>query len=274
MAEPGSAKRRIYIVGGKGRNVPPWISAAFDHEQFHQDLAKTRSLDPEKKPDAVVVLSSWVGHEHFYGARDLAERLDIPMILSPGGWSASLKSAADLGVEWFINDIENAKNNKELTASQSDATVEFIDNAWREAYNREWSAREALVKRYSKTKKALDHAEQELSLLKEKEAAANRVITEVRAAAAQQRAEMEKNNQEIQQRSERIANALAQHVNTMKELFSSLDGAHQLLAQTTSQVGDVRGTSKSTLDFLLASLEIAEEGVPDDLVPANSESTS
>jgi len=206
-------KRRIYIVGGKGKNVPRWLSAAFDHEQFAQDNTKTRTLEPEKTPDAVVVLSSWVGHEHFYGARDLAERLDIPMILSPGGWSASLKGAADLGVEWFIQDIERARTTGNLPEQEQEAVEEFIDNAWREAYQREWAAREALERRYSKDRTKFEQAQSELTRLKAKGAAAMRVIAEVRTAADRQR----EASAEIQARSERISEALAMHINSLKE---------------------------------------------------------
>jgi len=262
MSSTESQKRRIYIVGGKGKNVPPWIDAAFAWEQFEQDHSKTRTLDPANRPDAVVVLSSWVGHEHFYGARDLAERLDIPMILSPGGWSASLKAAAELGINWFISDIERSRSSGVLTESQVEDLDSFIDNAWREAYQREWAAREALAKRYTKDRSRLEHVERELTRLEVKEAAAQRVIAEIRAAAKTQREEMERHNSEIQDRSSRIADALSHHISTMKELFESVDDAHLMLIRTTSKVSGARSEAQAKMDFLRASLQIAEEGVP------------
>lgn len=215
-------KKKIYIVGGKGKNVPPWISAAFNYEQFDQDHAKTRTLEPSNSPDAVVVLSSWVGHEHFYGARDLSERLGIPMILSPGGWSASLKSAADQGVEWFIKDIDRAKTSGDLSDSQVADVEDFIDNAWREAYNREWSAREGIERRYNKDRGKFEHAQRELARLREKEEAAQRVIAEVRAAAAAQRKATESAQAASERRTKAIAAAADEARNALERLRKSL----------------------------------------------------
>jgi hypothetical protein len=260
MADPKPSKRRIYIVGGKGKNVPPWIAAAFDYEQFDQDHARGRTTDPDKRPDAVVVLSSWVGHKHFYNARDLAEKLNIPMLLSPGGWSASLKAAADLGAEWFISDIEAAKSSRTLTETEVTGLDEFIDNAWREAYNREWTAREALERRYGKDRSKFEHAEEELERLKTGEAAAQRVIAEIRAAAAKQREEMERHNQEIRERSARVARALTVHLSSLEELFDVADEAHSSIIGTTTKLSSARKMTKQKIDVLNAALTMAEEG--------------
>jgi len=264
MAEPKPSKRRIYIVGGKGKNVPPWIAAAFEYEQFDQDHARARTTDPDKRPDAVVVLSSWVGHKHFYNARDLAEKLGIPMLLSPGGWSASLKAAADLGAEWFISDIEAAKSSGALTETEIVGLDEFIDNAWREAYNREWTAREALERRYSKDRGKFEHAAAELERLKKGEAAAQRVVAEIRTAAAKQRKEMERHNQEIQERSARVARALTVHLSSLEELFEVADEAHDSIVGTTSKLSAARRMTRQKLNVLNAALTMAEEGIEED----------
>ena len=266
MAESKPAKHRIYIVGGKGKNVPPWIAAAFDYEQFDQDHTRGRTTDPEKSPDAVVVLSSWVGHKHFYDARDLAEKLDIPMLLSPGGWSASLKAAADLGVEWFINDIEATKNHIDATEVQVSDIEEFIDNAWREAYNREWTAREALERRYGKERANYEHAHNELYRMREGEKArlkkmddvARRVVNEIRTAAARQREKLELHNKEIQKRSERVARALAVHLSSLEELFDVADEAHSSIIGTSAKLRTARKITKQKIDILNAALQIAE----------------
>lgn len=267
MSESG--KRQIYIVGGKAKNVPPWISAAFDWEQFEQDRSKTRTLEPSTTPDAVVVLSSWLGHEHFYGARTLAEKLGVPMIMSPGGWSGALKAAADLEVEWFLNDIDRARNNGQLDAEDVDAAEIFIDNAWREAYNREFNAREALEKRLTMVNRRLDHAESELSRLGKKDEAAQRVIAEVRKAAAAQRAALEEarsdaeeRTKEIQTRSERVASALAAHIESLKTLFEATEDSHSSVLRASAKLADVRQLASRNLDVLRASLTIAEDGLP------------
>lgn len=262
----GQQKRQLYIVGGKGKNVPGWLSAAFDYEQFDQDHAKTRTLEPTKTPDAVVVLSSWIGHEHFYGARDLAERLKIPMILSPGGWSSSLKAAADLGVEWYIQDVERARSSGDLAEPEVETVEVFIDNAWREAYNREWTAREALERRYGKERANYEHAHNELYRMREGEKArlkkmddvARRVVNEIRTAAARQREKLELHNKEIQKRSERVARALAVHLSSLEELFDVADEAHSSIIGTSAKLRTARKITKQKIDILNAALQIAE----------------
>lgn len=268
MATNAPNKRRIYIVGGKGKNVPPWISAAFEWEQFEQDRAKTRTLEPSNPPDAIVVLSSWVGHEHFYGARDLSERLSVPLIVSAGGWSGSIKAASELGVDWFINDLDRARRGETLSEEEAESYDEFIDNAWREAYQREWKAREALEKRYSKDRSKLDHAQRELDRLQQKETAAQRVIAEIRAAAAAQRtaleearAEADRRAQEIQDRSERVAQALMKHIESLQELFLATDDSHAAILRCSTNVGIARQLAGQNLDALRAALTIAEDGM-------------
>lgn len=261
MSSINPPKRRIYIVGGKDKNVPSWLSSAFDYEQFEQDHTRGRTTDPSKKPDAIVVLSSWVGHKHFYDARDLAEKLEIPMLLSPGGWSASLKSAADLGVEWFISDIEAAKH-KGVAGSPEVIDIEnFIDNAWREAYNREWSAREALERKLGKERVKFERAQEELALLKDRDAAAKRVVTEIRTAAALQRKEMEAHEREIHARSSRVARALTTHLSSLDELFEVAEAADLSLRDATSKLSRARQITKQKIDILGAALTMAEDGV-------------
>lgn len=250
-------KRRLYIVGGKGKNVPSWLNSAFDYEQFDQENSKTRTLEPQKTPDAVIVLSSWIGHEHFYGARDLAERLNIPMLLSPGGWSSSLKSAADLGVDWYINDIERCKTGPALTKPQIEEVETFIDNAWREAYNREWAARKALERRYSKTRTKLEIAQDALVILREKDAAAQRVIAEIREAATAQR----KVTEDIQDRSARVTHALIEHMAALENMFDAAEESHASLLKASTRLSDVRNQASSRLDSLKAALTIAEDGL-------------
>jgi DNA-binding transcriptional MerR regulator len=268
-------RHRIYIVGGKGKNIPPWISAAFDIEQFEQDHTRGRTPDPTKSPDAVVVLSSWVGHKHYYDAEKLAEKLSIPLILSPGGWSSSLKSAADLGAEWFINDIETAK-----VASEKDekgSAEEFIDNAWREAYTREWNARNALEKHYRKLRIQLEEAQEALRQLKTKEAAAQRVIVEIRAAAAAQRRALEESQAEtkaqigeIRERSERVSTALAEFIASTNEMFTVADSANEAALQAATQLGNARNITRHKLNILNIAMTGAEDG-HHDVTPEDEE---
>ena len=276
MATDEPKKRRIYIVGGKGKNVPRWLSAAFDYEQFQQDNSKTRDLEPDKVPDAVVVLSSWLGHEHFYGARDLAERLDIPMILSPGGWSASLKSAAELGINWFLRDIEQARRSPELTVDEEEGVDAFIDNAWREAYQREWAARQAMERRYGKDRGRFEHAQRELGRLTAKDEAAQRVIAEIRAAATGQRKALERSNesselrvQAIQARSERVTEALIQHMSSLQVLYNVATEAYDAVNVSSERLSVARRDALAAKATLQAAMAVAEGGIPEGMGDTN-----
>jgi len=254
-------KRRLFIVGGKGKNVPRWLSEAFDYEQFDQENAKTRTLEPSVPPDAIVCLKSWVGHEHWYGARDLSQRLSVPLINAPGGWSTSLKAAADLGVEWYVQAVERARRSDDLTEDEAEEAEEFIDNAWREAYEREYEARQALEKRLRKDRTKFEQVQLELERLKKREtasaAAAKRVLAEVRAAAAKQRAA----SAEIQERSERVSEALIQHISSLKELFDSAEAGHAAVLKASSRLGDTRRIAQAKTDALRAAMTIAEDGL-------------
>lgn len=242
-------KRRIYIVGGKGRNIPKWLSAAFDYEQFEQDESKTRTLEPSSPPDAVICLKSWCGHEHWYGARDLAERLDVPLINAAGGWSSALKAAGDVGAEWFIQDIERAKRSDSISEETSTEIEDFVDNAWREAYEREYAARLHLERRYRRDRLELERLRQEGE-------AAKRVIAEVRAAAARQRRALN----EVQARNERVSEALATHMDSLMALFEATDHSHEALVSATNRVASARANAKERLALLRASMEVAEGG--------------
>jgi len=254
-------KRRLFIVGGKGKNVPRWLSEAFDYEQFDQENAKTRTLEPSVPPDAIVCLKSWVGHEHWYGARDLSQRLSVPLINAPGGWSTSLKAAADLGVEWYVQAVERARRSDDLTEDEAEEAEEFIDNAWREAYEREYEARQALEKRLRKDRTKFEQVQLELERLKKREtasaAAAKRVLAEVRLAAARQRAA----SAEIQERSERVSEALIHHISSLKELFDSAEAGHAAVLKASSRLGDTRRIAQAKTDALRAAMTIAEDGL-------------
>lgn len=260
MSKP--QKRRIYIVGGKGKNIPRWLSAAFDYEQFEQDESKTRTLEPSVKPDAVVCLKSWCGHEHWYGARDLAERLEIPLINSAGGWSGALKAAADVGAEWFIQDIEKAKISGETTEGQAEEIEDFIDNAWREAYEREYEARQALEKRLGQERRELEH-------LKKKDEAAKRVIAEIRAAASRQRKALD----EVQARNDRVSQALASHISSLVGLFEATDMSQDALKAAINSIADAKASANEKLAVLRASMIVAEGGPITDPVPTSNAGT-
>lgn len=240
-------KRRIYVVGGKGKNVPPWVTAAFDVEQFDQEHTRGREPSANNNPDAIVVLSSWVGHKHFYDGRDLADRLKIPLILSPGGWSASLKSAAELGAEWFIKDIENAKRSDSLSEKEVSDLTDYIDNAWREAYSREFTARSALEKRHELLRRELEAAKEALAEAATRQETADRVIREVRAAAAQQREALDQAQAETGRmaeatriKSERLSSAVAAQLESIEALVAQSALINAELHSHAQRITDIR----------------------------------
>jgi hypothetical protein len=265
MAETN--KRKLFIVGGKDRNVPSWIRAAFDFEQFDQDEgSRGRVPEPSIRPDAVIVMKSWIGHKHYYDARALAERLGVPMIEAAGGWAAALQAAAEQDLDWFLKAIEQTKDNEDVKAS-GENVEEVVESAWRGAYDREWAAKIALERRYSKDRQRFEAAQEKLSAVAGREAAAQRVITEVREAAKIQREALEKSSEEVRklsdetrQRSERISTALAAHLLGIESLIDRTSTAEQVLLQAAKIMSEARTALLRDLGQLNKSLERVEAG--------------
>lgn len=271
-------KRRIYVVGGKGKNIPPWVTAAFDVEQFDQEHTRGREPSADQRPDAIVVLTSWVGHKHFYDGRELAAKLSIPLILSPGGWSASLKSAADLGAEWFIKDIESAKKSDSLSEKEVSDLSDFIDNAWREAYSREWAARSALEKRHEILRKQLEDAKSQLASAATSRESADRVLREIRAAAAQQREALEIAQAEtgrmaevIRAKSDRLSAALATQLDYLAAVNDQLSSAANSLQTSAHHLSGLNDLFNQGMKELRAAIAAASDEESAQLTgPSNS----
>lgn len=239
---------KLFIVGGKDRNVPPWIKAAFCVEQFDQDAgSRGRVPEPSTTPDAIIVMKSWIGHKHYYDARELATRLGVPMIEAAGGWSAAVQAAAEADLDWFLKAIEKTKDSEEVKTSKEEPVEEVIDNAWRQAYESEWTKRTALEKRYAKDRKKFEEADARLGAVAGREAAAHRVIEEVRAAAKAQRERLEAATEEVRrlaeenrQRSDRITLALANHLIGIERLIDRVSAGEQVLLQGAKLLADTK----------------------------------
>jgi hypothetical protein len=270
MAE--SVKHKLFIVGGKDRNVPPWIRAAFEVEQFDQDAgSRGRVPEPDAKPDLIVVMKSWIGHKHYYDARELAERLGVPFIEAAGGWSSALQAAAAAEIDWFLKAIEATKDNEEVKAS-GEIVEEAVDNAWRQAYEAEWTKHTALEKRYAKDRKKFEEAQDRLRTVITREAAAQRVIAEVREAARVQRglldkatSEARKLADETRQRSERISSALANHLLGIETLIDRVSTHESVLIQAAEMIKETKDALVHNLRELTSALEQGEkepQGIP------------
>ena len=258
-------KHKLFVVGGKDRNVPSWIKAAFEVEQFDQDEgSRGRVPEPKATPDVIVVMKSWIGHKHYYDARDLAERLSVPLIEAAGGWSAAVQGAAEQELDWFLSAIEKTKDSEEVKAEKVDV-VEVIDSAWRQAYDREWAARTALERRYGKDRQKFDDAQIKLRAITNREAAAERVITEVREAARLQRENLERSKAEVgslveatKQRSERISAALTSHILGLNMLLGRAAAGEDALDKAARFLAALRIDVHQTLAEINIALEKSE----------------
>lgn len=272
-------KHKLFVVGGKDRNVPPWVKAAFEIEQFDQDEgSRGRVPEPKTRPEAVVVLKSWIGHKHYFDARDLAERLSVPFIEAAGGWSSAVQEAAEQGLDWFLSAIEQTKDSEEVKAAKVDVS-EVLDNAWRQAYESEWAAKAALERRYGKDLKKFEEAQDKLRTITAREAAAERVIAEVREAARLQRENLERSKAEVghlvedaKRRSERMSTALASHMLGLQSLIERVMAGEKALLQGARLLTDVREGLHRNLAELNATLEKAEESPQ--IIPAEKSSLS
>jgi len=261
-------KHKLFVVGGKDRNVPSWIKAAFEVEQFDQDEgSRGRVPEPKATPDVIVVMKSWIGHKHYYDARDLAERLSVPLIEAAGGWSAAVQGAAEQELDWFLSAIEKTKDSEEVKAEKVDV-VEVIDSAWRQAYDREWAARTALERRYGKDRHRFEDAQAKLRTITNREAAAERVIAEVREAARLQREHLDKSKAEVgrlvedaKERSERISGALGAHILGLNTLLARAEAGEDALAKAARFLAALRTDVQQSLAELNIALEKAE-GLP------------
>lgn len=249
-------KRRILVVGGNGRrNVPPWLHAAFEVEHFESSNADWFKPDPGQVPAAVVVLTSWVSHKHFYDARTIAEKFDVPLILSPGGWSAALQYAAENGIEWFLKDIEAAKHSGGEVHPRE--VEEVIESAWREAYNREWAARKALEKRYAKDREKFEEAQKRIATATRREEAAQRVVTEVREAARRQREYLDAKTDEIRKIADDLKARdvrIRDHLTSLRSLLNLTDEAVKHLLNAAAQFQDNRESLARSVESLEAVL--------------------
>lgn len=80
-------KKKVLVIGGIDKNIPPWIITAFDVEHIEQQDHFKRLIAPKNKPDVVIALKSWLSHKQCNDAREFAVTNEIPFIISDGGWS-------------------------------------------------------------------------------------------------------------------------------------------------------------------------------------------
>ena len=98
-----------------------------------------------------------------------------------------------------------------------------------------------------------------------REAAAQRVITEVREAAKTQREHLEKAREEVRKlaeetrlRSERISTALAAHLLGIETLVDRISTGEQVMLEAAKLMGDARSSLTRSLEELNKSLERVE----------------
>lgn len=256
-------KRRILVVGGVDKNIPTWIRCAFEIDHFESEHGRNVAPSSKAAVDAVIVLNAWVSHKHYYDARSFAESRKVPCLVSPGGWSKAIRLAAEIGLDWFISAIEQAKD-RMLREEDQEELDQVIDNAWREAYEREWAKNQVLEKRLAKDRKMFDKALASKAKARTREEAANRVITEVREAAKRQREHLDKATIEVRETAERVAaeNAvlaeyLSSHFDELRDLLDRLGRGEQALVEAARMMAKSRTALQQSVTNLQNRLRAA-----------------
>lgn len=264
MARHGP-KRRIMVVGGVDKNIPNWIRSAFELEHFTSERGVSEALSSSTPFDAVIVLNAWVSHRHYYDARSFAESRNIPCLTSPGGWSKAVRLAAEIGLDWFIASIEQAKD-RTLNEDDKEEIEHVIDNAWREAYEREWAKNQVLERRLAKDRKACDKARTSKIKAKRREEAADRVIAEVREAAKRQRKHLDEATAEVRRTAEKVAaenavlsDCLSEHFDELRSLLDRLGRGEQALVEAARMMEKSRTVLQQSVTNLQKRLEAARE---------------
>jgi len=179
------ATKRILVVGGIDKNVPAWIHRAFEVEHYEQQAHFKRIIAPKDRPDAVIALKSWISHKQCQDARDFAVENGVPFIMSDGGWSMAVQRALESGLDWFAHAVD--KSIKDLSEKDAQEADEVVERAWEGAYKREYEKTKALEKRLRKDREVVERTQ----------AAAKRVIAEVREAARIRQEAAERTQTEI-----------------------------------------------------------------------------
>lgn len=179
------ATKRILVVGGIDKNVPTWIHRAFEVEHYEQQAHFKRAIAPRDRPDAVIVLKSWISHKQCQDAREYAEQNGIPVIISDGGWAMAVQRALESGLEWFAHAVD--KTIGDLSETDAKTADEIVERAWEGAYKREYEKTKALEKRLRKGRDVVERTQ----------SAAKRVIAEVREAARKRQEAADRTQAEI-----------------------------------------------------------------------------
>lgn len=226
------ATKRILVVGGIDKNVPTWIHRAFEVEHYEQQAHFKRAIAPKDRPDAVIALKSWISHKQCQDARDYAEQNGVPFIISDGGWAMAVQRALEGGLDWFAHAVDRSiKDLSEADAKEADA---IIERAWEGAYKREYEKTKALEKRLRKDREAVERTQ----------AAANRVIAEVREAARKRQEAADRAQVEIKRHAADVRSRQNELLGICKQLVeheTTLRLDPQLVLELRRRMKDLEG---------------------------------
>lgn len=210
-----SEMKRILVVGGIDKNIPSWIQKSFEIEHYEQQPHFKRTIAPKDRPDLVIALKSWISHKQCSDARTFASENGIPFIVSDGGWSMAIQRAIENGITWFAQTVD--KSLKTLSEQESKEVDVIVERAWEGAYKREYEKVQALEKRMRKDRTRLEEALAKLESAERRDAAAARVIAEVREAARKHKESEERIQAEIKKLMNYVDSILADHEKSVSD---------------------------------------------------------
>jgi hypothetical protein len=170
-----SDKRKVLVVGGLPKDVPAWVSEAFEVEQITgHNNGGSGFLKPTIEPDVVIVCHDYVSHNYADQAHQIASKRGVPWIGMRTGWSGVVEMAAKAGLDWLVNARQSATEKCE--GEEREKGEREVNNAWEQTVEYERQRAEAAIKRLAKEERKREAADATIERQRE---AAQRVVAEI-----------------------------------------------------------------------------------------------
>jgi len=195
-------KKNVFVIGGRGNNIPKWAWAAFEIEHVDREES-TGKFAPKAQPDAIVVNVDFVSHQYSSQAHEWGSSLKIPVLHARSGWSSAVEEAAKLGIDWFVRSVQAAGKSM---IEESQAVETMAESAWESAVAYERARADAAIKRLRKEATRREQLEHTLKRLRD--GAEQRIVGEIRLRAAQMRDAQRERDQQLADLGRTTAKAL------------------------------------------------------------------
>jgi len=221
-------ERRLLVLGGMSKHIPVWISSAFIIEHYQTEIHFKREIAPNKKPDAVICLKSFISHKQSADARTYAIDNGLPYLVADGGWSSVVQKAAEQGLSWFTDALTS--NLKNLSESDSKEVDNIIERAWESAYKRQYDINIALEKRYKKDRLKFEAIQDKLNKSERRTEAAGRVIDEVKEAVKKKEESEKRLRIEIDKFARSVDSMLVNYETSIKKQLENITALRSEIA--------------------------------------------